>query len=187
MCFVNSRRCRYCDTEAVTRSGTTLYLAKKKKKPSDNTIAVNRIAYRNYEILDTMEAGISLTGTEVKSIRDGRLNLRDGFIKPTKNGRSCLLMNVHIGKCSQVGPFYQHEETRPRTLLVHKEQARKLLQQTDMQGMTIVPLKAYFSDKNKVKLQIAVCRGKNVRDKRATIKERDAKRETNRIIKNFSI
>jgi SsrA-binding protein len=166
---------------------SALYLAKKKKKPTDNTIAVNRIAYRNYEILDTLEAGISLVGTEVKSIRDGRLNLRDGFIKPNKNGRSCILLNVHIGKCTQVGSFYQHEEKRPRNLLIHKEQARKLLQQTDQQGMTIIPLKAYYSDSNQVKLQIAICRGKNVRDKRATIKERDAKRETSRIIKNFSI
>jgi SsrA-binding protein len=159
----------------------------KKKKPRDKTIAVNRIAFRNYEILDTLEAGISLTGTEVKSIRDGKLNLRDGFVKPSKNGRSCTLFNVHIGKCSQVGSFYQHEEKRPRDILIHKEQSRKLLQQTEQQGMTIIPLKAYFSEQNKVKLQIAICRGKNVRDKRVAIKERDEKRESSRIIKNFRI
>lgn len=170
-----------------TTGGLFAKTGTKKKKVPDGTIAVNRIAYRNYEILDTLEAGISLTGTEIKSIRDGKLNLRDGFVKPTRNGRSCTLFNVHIGKCSQVGSFYQHEETRPRDLLVHKEQARKLLQQTEQQGMTIVPLKAYFSKENKVKLQIAVCRGKNVRDKRVAIQERDEKRESNRIIKNFII
>jgi SsrA-binding protein len=173
------------------RKATTLWLAKsgtKKKKAPDRTVAVNRIAYRNYEIIDTMEAGISLLGTEVKSIRDGKLNLRDGYVRPSKNGRSCVLYNVHVGKCSQVGAeYFQHEEKRPRTLLVHSSQARKFLQQTEQQGMTVIPLKAYWNDGNKLKIEIALCRGKNVRDKRATIQERDAKRETSRIIKNFRI
>jgi SsrA-binding protein len=176
---------------ATTRTPLSrLFAAKKKKKKKgsgDNVIAVNRIAYRNYEIIDTLEAGIALKGTEVKSIRDGKMNLRDGYVKPTKDGRSCILHNVHIGKCNQVGEYYQHEERRPRTLLVHKSQARKYLQQTEQQGMTIVPLRAYFSDSNLVKLQIALVRGKNVRDKRAAIKERDTKRETNRIIKSFRL
>lgn len=173
---------------SLKRGGTETFATKSQNRHrSDSTIAVNRVAYRNFEIIDTLEAGIALTGTEVKSIRDGKLNLRDGFVKPTKDGRSCTLFNVHIGKCSQVGSFYQHEEKRPRTLLVHKSQARKLLQQTEQQGMTIVPLKAYFNEQNKVKVQIALCRGKNVRDKRDAIKERDAKRESNRIIKNFRI
>lgn len=175
----------HLETIGLTRISTSIYAKKSKDKRRDSTIAINRVAYRNFEIIGTLEAGISLTGTEVKSIRDGKLNLRDGFVKPTKNGRSCVLLNVHIGKCSQVGMFYQHEEKRPRNLLVHKEQARKFLQQTDQLGMTIVPLKAYFSEQNQVKLQIALCRGKNVRDKRDAIKERDAKRESNRIIKNF--
>jgi SsrA-binding protein len=162
--------------------------AKKKKGPGSKTVAVNRIAYRNYEVLDTLEAGISLLGTEVKSIRDGKLNLRDGYVKPSKNGRSCTLHNVHVGKCSQVGAeYFQHEEKRPRALLVHRSEARKFLQQTEQQGMTVVPLKAYWNDDNKLKIQIALCRGKNVRDKRAAIQERDVKRETNRIIKNFRI
>ena len=160
----------------------------KKKKSTDNTVTVNRIAYRNYEIVDTLEAGISLKGTEIKSIRDGKINLRDGYVRADKNGRSCTLHNVHISKCSQVGSeYFQHEETRPRTLLLHKAEARKLLQQTEQQGMTIVPLKAYWNDQNKLKLQIGLARGKNVRDKRDTIRERDAKREENRIIKNFRI
>ena len=160
---------------------------RKKKKAPEGTVAVNRVAYRNYEVVDSMEAGISLVGTEVKSIRDGKINLRDGYIRPTKNGRSCVLYNVHIGKHKQCGEYYQHEERRPRTLLVHKEQARKLLQQVDVKGMTIIPLKAYFNKANKLKLEIALCRGKNVRDKRADIKERDARREERRIIKSFRI
>jgi SsrA-binding protein len=166
---------------------STALAAKKKKKPKDTTITVNRIAYRNYEIIDTLEAGIALLGTEVKAIRDGKMNLRDGYIRPSKNGRSCVLHNVHIGKHSMAGAFFQHEEKRPRVLLVHKEQARKFLQQTEQSGMTLIPIKAYFSDFNMVKIQIALCRGKNVRDKRVTIKERDAKREESRIIKSFRV
>ena len=84
--------------------------SKKKKKPSGNTIAVNRQARRNYEVLETMEAGISLVGTEVKSIRDGKMNLRDGYVRPTKDGRSCILYNVHIGKHSMSGGHFQHEK-----------------------------------------------------------------------------
>ena len=160
---------------------------KKKKSPGGNTISVNRIALRNYEVLDTLEAGISLMGTEVKAIRSGKLNLRDGYVKPSKNGRSCVLHNVHIGKHDTAGIFFQHEETRPRPLLIHREQARKWKARTEQAGMTIVPLKAYYSDSNKVKIQIALCRGKNVRDKRAAIKERDAKREAGRMLKSFRL
>ena len=100
------------------------------------------------------------------------MNIRDGFVKANKKGRSCSLMNVHIGKHSTAGEFFQHEERRPRDLLLHKQEARKLLQKTDRQpGMTIVPLKAYWSDQNKVKFEIGLCRGKNVRDKRQDIQE----------------
>ena len=119
---------------------------KKKKKQKGNTIAVNRLAYRNYEVIDTLEAGISLKGSEVKSIRDGKMNLRDGYVRPSKNGKSCTLFNVHIGKHTMSSNYFQHEEKRPRPLLVHKEQARKLLQQTEQQSMTIVPVKAYWNE-----------------------------------------
>mmetsp|Transcript_64518 Transcript_64518/g.180394 ORF Transcript_64518/g.180394 Transcript_64518/m.180394 type:complete len:253 (+) Transcript_64518:92-850(+) len=171
-------------------SSTRLFLAKsgkKKKKPKDNTICVNRQARRNFEVLETLEAGISLVGTEVKSIRDGKMNLQDAFVKANKDGRGCTLMNCHIGKHTMSGSYFQHEERRPRPLLVHASQARKFQQQSEQKGMTVVPLKAYFNDDNRIKIQIALCRGKNVRDKRADIKERDAKRETGRIIKSFRI
>jgi len=132
--------------------------------------------------------GIALRGTEVKSIRNGKLNIRDGFVKPNKNGRSCSLMNVHIGKHSTAGEFFQHDERRPRDLLLHKTEARRLLQKTDrVPGMTLVPLKCYWNDQNKVKFEIGLCRGKNVRDKRQDIKEREGKREANRMIKNFNV
>jgi SsrA-binding protein len=160
---------------------------KRKKKPKGNTICVNRQARRNFEILETLEAGISLLGTEVKSIRDGKMNLQDAFVKPSFNGRSCTLMNCHIGKHSMSAAYFQHEERRPRPLLVHRTEARKFKQKIEQSGMTIVPLKAYFSDDNKVKLQIALCKGKNVRNKRADIKDRDMKKEESRIIKNFTL
>jgi SsrA-binding protein len=181
--FVTPRRMFHQQTIS-----SSLFAKKKKKKKQDgNTISVNRLAYRNYEIIDKLEAGISLKGSEVKSIRDGKMNLRDGYIRPTKDGKGCILYNVHIGKHTMTSEYFQHEETRPRQLLVHKQQARKLLQQTEQQGMTIVPLKAYFNDRNRVKLEIALCKGKNVRDKRETIKNREATREANRIIKNFRL
>lgn len=160
---------------------------KKKKKPKGNRICVNRQARRNFEIVDTLEAGISLQGTEVKAIREGKMNLQDAFVKPSKNGRSCTLMNCHIGKHTMSASYFQHEERRPRPLLVHKYEARKLLQKTEKSGMTIVALKAYFNDDNKVKIQIGLAKGKNVRDKRNDIKEREMKRETGRIMKNFRV
>ncbi|KAG7343940.1 SsrA-binding protein [Nitzschia inconspicua] len=168
-------------TRLYAKSGT------KKKKPKDGTICVNRRARFQYEIIETLQAGISLKGTEVKSIRDGKMNLQDSFVKIDKNGRSASLMNCHIGKHTMSGAYFQHDERRIRPLLIHKSEARKWLQRTEQAGMTIVPLKAYFNEDNRIKLQLGLARGKNMRDKRATIQERDAKRESSRIIKNFRI
>lgn len=173
---------------SATRKFAAAAKKAKAKLAATNTkpICVNRVARHQYHILNTFEAGISLTGTEVKAIRDGKMNLRDGYIK--SDGRTCTLLNVHIGKHTQSGPYFQHEEKRIRTLLLHKAEARKLFQQTDHQpGMTIVPLKAYWNEDNRVKLEIGLCRGKNVRDKRADIQQRDAKREEQRIIKSFRV
>mmetsp|Transcript_32528 Transcript_32528/g.58777 ORF Transcript_32528/g.58777 Transcript_32528/m.58777 type:complete len:98 (+) Transcript_32528:646-939(+) len=97
-------------------------------------------------------------------------------------------MNIHIGKHSSAGEFFQHEETRPRDLLLHKQESKKLLAKTErVPGMTIVPLKAYWSEQNKVKFEIGLCRGKNQRDKRSDIMEREGKRETSRMLKNFNM
>mmetsp|Transcript_22501 Transcript_22501/g.34154 ORF Transcript_22501/g.34154 Transcript_22501/m.34154 type:complete len:200 (-) Transcript_22501:5760-6359(-) len=171
----------------ISKTGLFAKSGKKKKKPNDGTIAKNRIAYRNYEIIETLEAGISLKGTEVKSIREGKMNLRDGYCRASNDGRGVSLFNVHIGKHSMSSEYFQHEERRIRPLLVHKEQARKLKKQTEATGLTMVPLKAYFNEENKLKIQIALCRGKNARDKRQTIKDRENKREANRIMKNFRV
>jgi len=168
-------------TRLCAKSGT------KKKKPKDGTICTNRNARRNYDVVATFDAGISLLGTEVKSIRGGKINIRDGFVTVSPNGRSCTLYNVHIAKCGTTAEYFQHEETRPRVLLLKKEESRRLKQEVDRKGMTVVPLKAYFSDKNWVKIQIGICKGKNVRDKRNAIKDRESKRDIDKMVKNFRI
>ena len=168
------------NTQLHAKSGT------KKKKVKDGTITVNRQARRNYEVVSTYDAGVSLVGSEVKSIRDGRMNLRDGFVRPDLTGRGLTLFNVHIGKMGG-NEYFTHEERRPRPLLLTKEEGRKLKREVDLKGMTIVPLKAYFNDRNLIKIQIGLCKGKNVRDKRNTIKEREARKDANRMIKNFRL
>lgn len=170
----------------ISSSQSALYAKKNKKKPANNSpiIATNRQARRNYEIITTFDAGICLLGSEIKAIRDGKMNLRDGFVRPDNLGRGMSLYNVHIGKHS-TGEFFNHEERRVRPLLLNKEECKKMRKEIEMKGMTIVPLKAYFNDKNLVKVQIGLCRGKNVRDKRDAIKDREIKRDTDRMMKSF--
>lgn len=149
---------------------------------SGKTIALNRLARRNYEILDDYEAGIALVGTEVKSCRQGQCNLRDGYCR-IKDGE-CWLHNVHIARHATTGSFFQHDEVRPRKLLLHKREILKLSAAIEQRGLTIVPLKAYFKE-NKVKLEIGLARGKKLEDKRETIKRRDQDLETSRTLKAF--
>ena len=182
-------------TNTKTRSGftrnssTTLFMAKSKKKKKPNNspiISTNRQARRNYEVMTKYTAGISLLGSEIKAIRDGKMNLSDGFVRPDNKGRGMSLCNVHIGKHT-TAEYFNHEERRVRPLLLRKEECRKLRREVEIKGMTIVPLKAYFNDRNLVKVEIATCKGKNVRDKRNTIKDREMKRDTNRMMKNFRV
>ena len=114
------------------------------------------------------------------------MNLRDGFVRPDKGGRGMSLYNVHIGKHT-TGDYFNHEERRVRPLLLRSEECRKLRKEVEIKGMTIVPLKAFFNEKNMVKVQIGLCRGKNVRDKRDAIKERELKRDTDRMMKSFRV
>lgn len=162
--------------------------AKKKKKAKSNSpiICTNRQARRNYEVVSTYDAGISLLGSEIKAIRDGKMNLQDGFVRPDKTGKGMSLHNVHIGKHS-TGEYFNHEERRVRPLLLKSEECRKLRREIDMKGMTIVPLKAFFNNNNLVKIQVGLCRGKNVRDKRNAIKDRELKRDTDRMMKSFRV
>ncbi|CAM9253344.1 unnamed protein product [Phaeothamnion confervicola] len=143
-----------------------------------------RQASRNYEILERLEAGIELFGTEVKSCRDSRISLDEGFAQ-AKNGQ-LYLHGVHIAPHGSTNAFFQHEAKRTRRLLLHKKEIRQLEQATATKGLTMVPLKVYFNDSNRLKVEIALGRGKDTRDKRDDIRERDSKRELQRVVKNQS-
>ena len=150
-----------------------------KKKQADFEAVVNRKAKREYEILETLEAGISLLGTEVKSLRAGRVSLAEAYVKPRRTG--LWLEGAHFGEYSN-GNVHNHEPLRSRQLLVHKAEGRKLLQRVKEKGLTLIPLKIYFSGKN-AKVEIALGRGRNVHDKRQVVKDREAQREMRRYSK----
>ena len=141
---------------------------------------VNRKAKFDYQIISEIEAGIVLTGTEIKSIRNGKANIKDcyGIIKDNE----VFLLNMHISKYEQ-GNIFNHDETRTRKLLLHKKEILKLNDAIRLQGYTLVPLKLYFK-KNKAKILLGLCKGKKTYDKRETIKERDIKRN---IEKNYKL
>ena len=154
-----------------------------KKTEKGNTLkrlAENRYAKFQYEIYETIEAGIELLGTEVKSIRNGKANLRDGFCS-FRNGE-LLLLNVHISPHSNVGPFFNHDPLRNRKLLLHKNEIIKLKSNTEKKGMSIIPLSIYLKG-SWIKLTIGVCKGKKLHDKRQAEKNRDIKREINSALK----
>ena len=140
---------------------------------------LNRKANFDYEILDTYESGIVLTGTEIKSIRLGKANLKDSYAIIKNN--EIFLLNMHISSYEQ-GNRFNHEETRTRKLLLHKKEILKLRDKLEIEGYTIVPLKIYFS-KGRAKIQIGVAKGKKNYNKKETIKERDIKREQERYMK----
>lgn len=134
---------------------------------------INRSANHNYYILDTYEAGIVLKGTEIKSIREGKCNIKDGYIH-IKNYEAFLL-NTHISPYEK-GNIFNHDELRSRKLLLNKKEILKLNDNSSIEGYTLIPLKIYFKN-NKAKVLIGVCRGKKNYDKRNSIKEKDIKRE----------
>ena len=140
----------------------------------------NRKAYHDYFILEEYEAGIALTGTEIKSIRENGANIKDSYAI-IKNGEAFLL-NMHISRYEQ-GNIFNHEETRTRKLLLNKKEILKLKDMVVLNGHTLIPLKAYFKN-GRLKILIGVCKGKKNYDKRETIKERDIKREIARDFKN---
>lgn len=134
---------------------------------------LNREARFNYFIVDEIEAGIVLTGTEVKSIRDGKCQLKDSYA--TLRNNEVYLLNMHINEYKE-GNLFNHDPKRTRKLLLHKSEIKKLHDKVKLEGLTLVPLKLYFK-KNKVKILIGICKGKKNFDKRETIKERDLQRE----------
>ena len=140
-------------------------------------IATNRPASYRYHLMDKWEAGMVLTGTEVKSLREGKAQLKDGYAA-VQNGE-VWLYNVHI---PPYGPATRenHEPERPRKLLMHRREIERLIGKTKEKGLTLVPTRLYFSDSNRAKVEIALARGKDVGDKRQAIKERELKREMER-------
>lgn len=140
----------------------------------------NRKARHDYFIEDTYEAGIELTGTEIKSIRVGNCNIKDSYA--IIRNKEVFLINMFVSPYKE-GNIFNHKETRTRKLLLHKKEINKLEEKIEQQGLTLIPIKLYFKN-NKLKVELAVCRGKNNYDKRETIKERDIKRSIEKQIKN---
>ena len=149
------------------------------QKGGAKLIAQNKKAYHDYFVDDEIEAGIELAGTEVKSVRLGRVNLKDSYIS-CKTGEA-ILIGMHISPYEH-GSIYNHEPLRSRRLLLHRKEINKLIGLTSQQGCTLIPLKLYFKGQY-VKLSVGICRGKNNYDKRAAVAERDAKRNMDRAVR----
>ena len=145
----------------------------------DKTVAVNRRARHEYSVEETLEAGIALTGTEIKSIRAGRVNLAEAYARIERG--EAWLIGAHIAPYEQ-GNRNNHEPTRTRKLLLHRDQISELVGRTQAKGFTLVPLKLYIRN-GMAKLEIGVAKGKKAHDKRRTIAERDARRELERSTK----
>jgi SsrA-binding protein len=151
-----------------------------RKEAGDGVIATNRAAYHNYFVLETVEAGMALYGTEIKSLRSGGANLREGFIR-IANGEAWLV-NVHISPYAG-GNVRNHEPDRERKLLLHKAEIIAIASKAKQKGLTMVPLRIYWS-KNRAKLEIGLAKGKRQYDKREAIAARDARREMDRARKS---
>jgi SsrA-binding protein len=152
------------------------------KSQSYKVITDNRQARYLYEILETFEAGIELTGTEVKSIRAGRVNLQDGYAL-IRNGEAWLI-NAHISPYNASGQYFNHEPRRTRKLLLHRQEIRKLIGKVEQQGLTLIPLKMYLK-RGWVKVSIGLCKGKKIHDKRESLKRRQDQRDIQRAMKNY--
>jgi len=146
------------------------------------TVARNKKAFHDYEVLERYEAGIELKGSEVKALRAGRVNLKDSFVKIIKN--EAFLMNAHISYTDTTNPHFKPDETRPRKLLLHRKEIDKLIGKTTRDGLTIVPLSIYFNKKNFAKVEIALAKGKKLHDKRETLKRKEADREAKRAMRD---
>ncbi|EAH6913800.1 SsrA-binding protein SmpB [Campylobacter jejuni] len=146
-------------------------------------IARNKKALFDYSIIERFEAGIVLKGSEVVALRVGRANLKDSFVRIIKN--EIFLLNSHISLLYTTHSFYKHEERGARKLLMHRKQIDKLLGKVSIEGYTIVALDLYFNTKNKVKATLALAKGKNLHDKRETLKKKQADLEARAAMKNY--
>ncbi|WP_321400738.1 SsrA-binding protein SmpB [Maridesulfovibrio sp.] len=156
-------------------------MAKKKKKKSPSSIALNKQARRNYEFVETFEAGLVLKGTEVKSLRQGLVSFMDGYIN-FKEGEAWLV-GIHIAPYDHAG-YTQHEPDRPRKLLLHAGEIEKLQTRVEQKGLTVVPVRLYFS-RGKIKLEIALAKGRNVHNRKEELKRRDIERDTARQLADY--
>ncbi|WP_031481388.1 SsrA-binding protein SmpB [Maridesulfovibrio frigidus] len=156
-------------------------MAKAKKKKSPNTIARNKVARRNYDFVETLEAGLVLVGTEVKSLRAGQISFNDGYIN-FEDGEAWLI-GIHIAPYDHAG-HSQHEPDRPRKLLLHAAEIEKLQTKSEQKGLTVVPVSLYFS-RGKIKLQIALAKGRNVHNRKEELKRRDIARDTARQMASY--
>jgi SsrA-binding protein len=147
---------------------------------ADRTVAQNRKARHDYFILETFECGIVLTGTEIKSVRDGKVNLKEGYAL-IRNGE-IWLVGVHISPYEK-GSYYNHEPLRDRKLLMKKNEILRLFSKVREKGLTLVPLSVYLKEGRRAKVELALVKGKLLHDKRDSIAERDAKRDMERAVR----
>jgi SsrA-binding protein len=150
------------------------------RERTEKVVATNRKAFFDYAIEEKLEAGIVLRGTEVKSLREGRVNLRESYA--TVDGGEVVLHHCHISPYSH-GNIMNHDPLRPRKLLLHRKEISRLLGQTQQKGLTLIPLRVYFSPRGQAKVEIALARGKKQYDRRETIRDREAEREVERAMK----
>lgn len=152
------------------------------RERTEKVVATNRKAFHDYAIQEKLEAGIVLKGTEVKSLREGRVNLRDSYASVDHG--EVVLHHCHISPYSH-GNIMNHDPLRPRRLLLHRREISKLLGKTQQQGLTLIPLRIYFSSRGKAKVEIALAKGKKQYDRREAIKAREAGREVERAMKGI--
>ena len=146
---------------------------------ADRDVAVNRRALHDYEILDRVEAGLALTGSEIKSIREGKVSLQEAYVRP--DGGEMWLVGSHISQYAAAS-YFGHEPTRRRKLLLHREQIRELSRSVEQQGLTLIPLRLYLKD-GRAKLEVGLARGRRQYDKRQAIARREAEREMDRAVR----
>lgn len=147
-------------------------------------IANNKKAFHDYEILEKLEAGIELVGSEVKSLRLGKAALKDGFVRIIKE--EAWLFGMHIGHLPTTDKHYAPEEKRPRKLLLHKKEILKLEEKVKLQGLSIIPLKLYFNSRNVAKVEIGLARGLKKHDKREVMKKKDADKRMKQAVKEYN-
>ena len=154
-----------------------------KKDTKKNLVFKNKKAFHDFTVLDTLEAGIMLEGSEVKAIRNGRINLKDSFVRIIKG--EVFILNMHISHLSTTHTTYRPDERKDRKLLLHTKQIAKLYSKVTKDGITLIATKLYFNDKNKIKVEVATAQGKKLYDKREDLKVKSMQREAQQVLKGI--